>query len=161
MTEVAAIVDQMRRAFDGDAWHGPSVHEVLTRVTAVQAAARPLPAAHSIWEIVLHMAAWKGEVRRRLAGGTPGLPEEGDWPAVPEQPTEEAWAAAQQALAHAHDALLRAAQTLPESRLPEPVGGERDRSAGTGVSHYVTLHGIVQHDLYHAGQIALLKKAGA
>jgi hypothetical protein len=65
MSEIQRIEDQLRRAFEGHAWHGPAVRELLADVTAAKAAGRPLPSAHSIWEIVLHMATWERVVRRR------------------------------------------------------------------------------------------------
>jgi uncharacterized damage-inducible protein DinB len=86
MSEIEKVVEQLRRAFEGNAWHGPAMREILADVTAPGAAAKPLAEAHSIWDIVLHMTVWEDVVRRRL-------------------------------------------------------------------------HGIIQHDLYHAGQIAVLKKA--
>jgi uncharacterized damage-inducible protein DinB len=80
MTEVERIVDQMRRSFYGKAWCGSALHEVLADVTAEEAAAKPIRDALSIWEMVLHLAAWKGEVRQRLAGERVRLPAEGDFP---------------------------------------------------------------------------------
>ena len=68
MTEIDRILDQLKRAFEGGAWHGPSVKEVLHGVTAAQAHARPLPNAHSIWELVQHIAVWEDVGRRRLEG---------------------------------------------------------------------------------------------
>src|ERR1035437_3500929 len=62
------IADQLRRAFSGDAWHGDSVFEILEGVNAAQAAAHPIKNAHSIWELVLHIAAWDGAVLHRLGG---------------------------------------------------------------------------------------------
>jgi uncharacterized damage-inducible protein DinB len=67
MNEVQRIVDQLRRAFEGEAWHGPAVMQILEGITAAQAAAHPASGAHSIWEIVLHIAAWEGAVSRRYA----------------------------------------------------------------------------------------------
>lgn len=83
MTEVERIVDQLNRAFEGEAWHGPAVVEILEGITAPQAAARPLHGAHSIWEITLHIAAWERAVLRRLHGERAELLTEEDWPAVP------------------------------------------------------------------------------
>ena len=68
MSETARIADQLRRAFYGGAWHGDSLFEILTGVTAAQAAARPIRNAHSIWELVLHISAWDAAVRRRMTG---------------------------------------------------------------------------------------------
>ena len=156
--EIQRIVDQLDRAASGDPWYGSSTRDVLAGVTAEQAAARPIPDAHTIWELVLHITAWKRELRRRLVGGPPGLPEEGDWPATL-APSDAAWAQAQAALAAAHSELVQALDSFPAERLYDVVGGQRDPATGTGVSYYAMLHGIVQHDVYHTGQIALLKKA--
>ena len=162
MTETDRIVDQMERAFRGDAWYGMPVMEALRGVSAAQAAARPIPAAHTIWEIVLHVTAWTREVARRLRTGEVGEPEDGDWPAMPEVPDEAAWAAAVAALERAHAGLVAEARHVPPERLDEPLGGAaRDLPLGSGVSHYVLLHGAVQHTLAHTGQITLLRKAFA
>jgi uncharacterized damage-inducible protein DinB len=157
MKEIDRIVDQLRREYDGDPWHGSPLLSILDGVTAAQAAARPVPGAHSIWEIVLHLTAWKGEVRRRLTGAPAGEPEEGDWPDVG-QPSDERWTEARARLQNAQDQLIAAIDELPESRLFEPTNDQRDRPLGTSVTHYELLHGLVQHDVYHAGQIAIVKK---
>jgi uncharacterized damage-inducible protein DinB len=156
-TEVDRIVGELTRAHDGDPWHGSPLRTLLAGVTNEVAAARPIRNVHSIWEIVLHITAWKNEVRRRLSGAPAGDPQEGDWPDVP-SPTPEAWQAALERLEAAQQSLVAAVKALPESRLFEPTNDPRDRELGTGVSHYVLLHGIVQHDVYHSGQIALVRK---
>jgi uncharacterized damage-inducible protein DinB len=156
--ELARLADLFRRVHAGDAWHGPSLRATLDGVTPQMAAARPVANAHSIWEIVLHVAAWRGEVLRRLAGGEAALPEEGDWPEVPE-PTEENWRLALDRLQATSEAVVASLGTLSDSHLGATVKNGRDRALGTGMSFYVTLHGLVHHDAYHAGQIALLGKA--
>jgi uncharacterized damage-inducible protein DinB len=153
MTEIERILDQLRRAYEGQAWHGPSVREVLAGVTAAQAHARPLANAHSIWELVQHIAVWESVGRRRLEGDRAQIdissPE--DWP-PPDDTSEEAWEQAKAALDRGHQAFVEAIQRVPESRLDSPIFD--------GMSTvYVTLHGVIQHDLYHAGQMAMLKKA--
>ena len=158
MTEIDRIIDQLQREHDGDPWHGSPLLEILQGVTAGQAAAKPLQGAHSIWELVLHMTAWKGEVRKRLSGAPSGEPEEGDWPAVG-VPTVDRWNEARERLQKAHDALLAAVRQLPESRLFEATNDFRNPPLGTGVSYYVLLHGLVQHDVYHSGQIGMLRSA--
>ncbi len=157
MSELDRIIDQLQRAFDGDAWHGPSVIRVLAGVTTQQAVAHPIPPAHSIWQIVLHLISWKNEVRRRLGGADPAMPLEGDWPEVG-RPDPTTWSATLARLRDAHAALVAAARKLSDERLGEMVGTKRDPALGTG-TYYVLLHGSVQHDIYHAGQIAVLKKA--
>jgi uncharacterized damage-inducible protein DinB len=151
MSEIKRIEDQLKRAFEGNAWHGPGVLEILKDVSASRAAARPLPGAHSIWELVLHITAWESVCRRRLEGDRAQIPDEEDWPAVGET-SEVAWEQAKQALIEGHHQLRQAIGQLDESRLDEPILPDMS-------SVYVTLHGAVQHDLYHAGQIAILKKA--
>lgn len=158
MNEIDRIVDQLQREYDGDPWHGSPLLRILDGVTAAQAAAKLVPGAHSIWEIVLHITAWKGEVRRRLTGAPAGEPEEGDWPAVG-KPGDERWTEARARLQNVQDQLLAAIKGLPESRLFEPTNDQRDRPLGTGVTYYEMLHGLVQHDVYHTGQIAIVKKA--
>ena len=153
MTEIERILDQLKRAFEGEAWHGPSVREALTGVSAEQAHARPLANAHNIWELVQHIAVWEDVGRRRLAGDRAQIaissPE--DWP-PPDDTSEAAWEQARAALDRGHQALVAAIAGVPESRFDEPVF--------EGMSTvYVTLHGVIQHDIYHAGQIAMLKKA--
>jgi uncharacterized damage-inducible protein DinB len=155
MSEVERITDQFRRAFAGEAWHGPSVLSLLEGVTAEQAAAHPIPGAHSIWELSLHIAAWEGACRRRLQGDRAQLSDEEDWPRI-ENVSESSWVATKQNLRDGHEALLEAIAALDDSRLDKPI--IEDESIAFS-SVYVTLHGGVQHDLYHAGQIAILKKA--
>lgn len=151
MSEINRILDQLKRAYEGEAWHGPSVKEVLAGVTAVQAAAKPLPNAHSIWDIVQHIAFWENGLRRRLAGEVFKASLEDEWPAVTDT-SEAAWQNALAALERGQHELRQAISELTEARLSERVPGEP-------YSIYFMLHGVIQHDLYHAGQIALLKKA--
>jgi uncharacterized damage-inducible protein DinB len=151
MNEVERILDQLKRAFEGGAWHGPSVLEIIEGITSQQAAARAFAGTHSIWELVLHIAAWERAILKRLNGERAELPTEEDWPPVGAT-SDEAWEQTTQALKQGHDDLEAAIARLDESRLDQPII--------EGMSSvYVTLHGIVQHSLYHAGQIAILKKA--
>lgn len=158
MNEIDRLLDQLHREHEGDPWHGSPLRRILQGVTAAQAAAKPIPNAHSIWELVLHITGWKNETRQRLAGAPAGDPEGGDWPTAGAA-TQPRWEEALEALEAAHRSLVAAVRRLPEKRLFEPTNDPRDRESGTGVSYYVLLHGIVQHDVYHAGQIALLKRA--
>ncbi len=154
-SEVERIRDQFRRAFEGEAWHGPSVLSLLNGVSAEQAAAHPVQGAHSIWELTLHITAWERACKRRLEGDPARLTDEEDWPAVTST-SEEAWQKAKLDLLETHRELLAAIASLDESRLDQPIIADQDT---TFSSVYVTLQGGVQHDLYHAGQIAILKKA--
>jgi uncharacterized damage-inducible protein DinB len=151
MTEIERIREQLKRAFEGKAWHGPSVMEVLSDVTAQQAAARVFPGAHTIWELALHIGAWEGACLTRLQGERAELTDAEDWPAVMET-TESAWQRCKSTLVDGNLKLKDAIASLDEQRLDEPILSGMP-------SVYITVQGVVQHDLYHAGQIAILKKA--
>jgi uncharacterized damage-inducible protein DinB len=153
MSESTRIADQLRRAFYGEAWHGDSLFELLNGVTAKQAAAHPIKGAHSIWELVLHIAAWDGACRRRLTGVAVTLSDSENFPPVTDT-SEAAWKKTLDTVKQTHDDLVQAVASLPDSRLSERVPG-KDPAYYTV---YYMLHGVAQHGLYHAGQIALLKK---
>ena len=148
MNESYRLADQLHRACFGGAWHGPSLKEVLDGIGAGQAAAHPIHSAHSIWELLLHVDAWTREALDTI-GGKPyeTLKGERDWPPVSDN-SDEAWLNARNMLNQACESLEAAIREFPPEKL-----GEGDRSM------YYLLHGIVQHNLYHAGQMALLKRA--
>src|SRR5262245_18854258 len=150
-TELGRLEEQLGRALEGEAWHGPSVLEVLDGVTPHQAAAHPIAGAHSIWELVLHLGGDYGLVLRRLGGDGRQLTATEDWPAVPE-PSEENWRETVRALKQLNVELRRAVRGFPPERLDEPLVAEAPYTA------YTQFIGVTQHGLYHAGQIALLKK---
>jgi len=154
MTEGERIRDQLNRSLGGEAWHGPALLELLDDVTAEHAASRPIPHAHTMWEILLHVTVWVEQIRARLRGddNRKDLPPHEDWPPQPDQPDSAAWEALQGRLKIAQESLASEIVGLNETRLDQPV---QEGFSST----YVTLHGLVQHNLYHAGQIALLKRA--
>lgn len=155
MSEVARIGSQLKRAVEGGAWHGPALLELLADVSAERAAARPIPGAHSIWEIVLHVAAWQEFAAAAVEGGSMpvDLADEANWPPVPDA-GEAAWRAAVEGVAAAGRRLRNAMRGLSDEDLERVVPGRE-------YNFYFLLHGVVQHGLYHAGQVALLKKAWA
>jgi len=152
-SEAARIADQIRRAFDGGAWHGDSLFEILEGVTAGRAAARPIEGGHTIWELVLHVAAWDGAVLRRLGGAAVELSDAENFPPVTDA-SAAGWRAALAQVRRGHEELVAAVASLPDSRFDDMVPGKE----GAHYTFYYMLHGVVQHELYHAGQIALLKK---
>jgi uncharacterized damage-inducible protein DinB len=146
------IVDTLERAYSANAWHGPALKEVLDGVEHQTAAAQPIAGAHSIWQLVIHLTAWKDVVRRRLSSPTPILPSDAeDFPPLPE-PTPENWLTSLEKLELAHRKLLEAVRATPIENFDSTVPG-KDYAA------FVMLLGVAQHDDYHGGQIALLKKA--
>jgi uncharacterized damage-inducible protein DinB len=158
MREVDRIAEQLQRAYNGDAWHGPSVRDALEGVDAAMATERPVKTGHNICEIVLHITAWTREITRRLRTGIAQDPEEGDWSGTAAV-DDARWTAILEALDTANSDLLAAIRKLDDGVLDERIGDARDRSLGSGESRYVTLHGLVQHHVYHAGQVSLLKRA--
>ncbi len=151
-SEAHRLADQLERAFRGGAWHGPALAQALAGVDAATASRRPVAAAHSIWEIALHARAWIDVATRRIAGEARGqLSPEHDW-AAPAKGSEEEWRATLAGLEEAHSSLHAAVLSLADERLDDPVAGSDPTVRGL-------LLGVLQHNVYHAGQIALLKKA--
>lgn len=144
------IADQIKRAFGGESWHGPSVREALEGVSAEDAAAHPIAGAHSIWEIVLHMTGGYRLLLRRVRGERAQLSPEEEWPAVADF-SSAAWRDTQQALEQLNQQLQSAVRAFPAERLSQEMGSE--------YTAYTQFSGTPQHDVYHAGQIVLLKKA--
>lgn len=147
---IVTILDQ---AYDKPSWHGTNLRGSLRRVTPAQAAWRPGPSRHNIWEIAVHAAYWKYAAWRRLTGANRGtFPLKGsNWFARPIDLSEKAWKADLALLDEMHRTLRQAVAALPRAELPRtPRGGK--------VSNLTLLTGIAAHDLYHAGQIQLLKR---
>ena len=150
--EMTRLEEQLRRALEGEAWHGPSVLEALAGVSAEQASSHPIPGAHSMWELVLHIGSDYSLVLRRLAGDGRQVTPEEDWPSCPPA-TVENWRQAVQALRQLNRQLREAVRAFPAERLDEPLVPETPYTA------YTQFVGVTQHTLYHTGQMALLKRA--
>ncbi len=150
--EMMRLEEQLRRALEGEAWHGPSVLEALAGISAEQASSHPISGAHSIWELLLHLGSDYALVLRRLAGDGHQLTPEEDWPSCPPA-TVENWEQAVEALRQLNQQLRQAVRAFPEERLDEPLVPEAPSTA------YTQFIGVTQHNLYHAGQISLLKRA--
>jgi uncharacterized damage-inducible protein DinB len=151
LQETQRLEDQLNRSFRGEAWHGPSLEELLHDLAYEGAAARPLPNVHSIWEIVLHLTAWLDAVRRGAEGERVELSPAQDWPAAPEA-SDAQWQVALGNLESAHEKLRGTILALDPTRLDHRVPGKP-------YSIYFMLQGAIQHNVYHAGQVALLKKS--
>jgi len=149
--EQERILNQLERAFEGEAWHGPSVLEALEGVTWEKAFEKPIPGAHSIWELVLHITAWEDVARRRLLAELPELSDEENFPTI-ENPSAASWKKALADLEAGHRKLRETVAQVRDELLDESPTGKYS-------TRYVLLHGVIQHDIYHAGQIAILKKS--
>jgi hypothetical protein len=144
------------RSNDEKAWHGPNLKGSIRRVGAPAADWRPRPGRRSIAEIVVHAAYWKYAARRRLRGDKRGsfALKGSNWFALPTPLTDEGWRGFVRLLESEHRALRAAVAELPPDRLPQvPAGGKFSNAA--------LILGIASHDLYHAGQIQLLKRLHA
>jgi uncharacterized damage-inducible protein DinB len=150
LNEVKFVMDQLRTTFSGDSWHGPSVMKTLEGVDAEQAAARPLGERHTIWELVDHMTFWLEEVLKALKTKEIPKPEKVmDWPRMGSG--EEQWRESVRRLEAAINMLLDELATWNTKDLEKTVGR-------ADYSYRQMLHGAVHHNLYHAGQIAILKR---
>ena len=147
MRAIERILDQLNRGYGGEAWHGPALRELLEDVTEEEAKAHPVAGLHSIIELVSHIRATMDLVSTRLAGTPRELTTEEDWSDM----TKTSWPAALEELDHAESRVCDAVARLTLEDLDKIV-------VGRSYTTYVMVHGLVQHNLYHAGQIAILKK---
>jgi uncharacterized damage-inducible protein DinB len=147
MREIERILDQLNRSWGGPSWTGVDIQPLLDGITDEQARAQPLANAHSIFELAAHMTTWMNAVSDRLGGETRELTDAEDWRDV----TQLAWPDAITAMENAHSRLSDVIARLTPEDLDNKVAGRK-------YTVYVMLHGVIQHNLYHAGQIALLKK---
>lgn len=149
MTETERIAEELRLLFEGPSWLGPPIDRFLADISQQAAERRPIAGAHNIWELVLHMEAWLRIARLRLtASSTVEASDDENWPAP-----EDSWQAAVSNLRTEFIALREAIFKFPPNRLDEAAPAKERQT------FYVLLHGVIQHSAYHAGQIAVLKKA--
>jgi hypothetical protein len=150
MSQLQRILTHYDNVLNGDPWHGDPIYRILEGISAEQAAARPLADRHTIWEIVMHMTFWEGVVTKRLAGLRAGLVEELNFPGMPNA-TEANWQQTLDEFRSSNRSFREALTNLDPARLDElTAAGKR--------TYYGEAHGIIEHHLYHLGQIALLKK---
>lgn len=152
--EIGLLLGLLDEAFDKKAWHGPNLRGALRRLTAREAAWRPSRGRHNVWELMVHAAYWKYAVRRRLTGdkrGSFALPGS-NWFTRPSGPASEtAWREDLALLIGEHRKLREVIAALPARRLHE-------KSPGSRYTNLALIRGIAAHDLYHAGQIQVLKR---
>jgi uncharacterized damage-inducible protein DinB len=151
VNDVDRIIKHYDGVLNGDAWHGDPVWKVLSDIPAATAAARPVSGAHSIWEIVDHMMFWEGVVLQRLQGKRAGLVEELNFPATP-APSEENWRKTLDEFRDSNRSFREALANIDPAKL-------NDLTAAGKRTYYGEAHGILEHHVYHLGQIALLKKS--
>jgi uncharacterized damage-inducible protein DinB len=154
----ATIREHLLTIWAGDPWYGASSKKILEDMTAAEALARPLAGAQTVWETTLHMAAWTEEATSRLRGNASKTPDRGDWPTVTDT-SSAAWTEATDALRAARHALLEALEKAHEENLYMQVLKTGAASEETSRTRAETISGLAEHDIYHLGQIAMLKKA--
>lgn len=147
MRATERLLDQLNRAFGGEAWHGPALRNLLDGITEDQAKSHPLRGAHSILELVVHVGNWIDAVARRVGGSVVESASVDDWADI----SKTSFAEAVKKLEGAESRLSDAVARLGNDDLEKPVPGE-ERSL------YSEILGVLQHNVYHAGQISLLKK---
>jgi uncharacterized damage-inducible protein DinB len=154
--QIELLLTLLDQAFDRKSWHGTNLRGSLRGIDHAQASWRPAPERHNIWELALHAAYWKYIVRRRLLEERRGsFPHQGsDWFPRPDGRGENDWKADVALLVETHRGLRRAVAALRPSELDLKPGGSK-------VSNLALITGVAAHDLYHAGQIQLLKRLGA
>src|SRR5215475_304911 len=151
MSETERIVEELKLSFEGEPWHGPSLMEILDGMNAKTAASHPVDGAHSIWELVLHIAAWEKAIRTRIVEKRAlQLSDEENFPRISDA-SEAAWHQAIETLQQNHRDLIATVSGMSEAQMSQQVPGKP-------YDIRFMLHGAAQHAAYHSGQISLLKK---
>jgi uncharacterized damage-inducible protein DinB len=148
MRPTERLLDQLNRAYGGEAWHGPALRNLLDGISESHARQRPIRSGHSVIELIAHIGNWMDAVARRLGGNVVKSSTVEDWPDVSNVP----WPQALEQLDRAQSRLCDAVARLSADDLEKPVPGEK-------YSMHGEILGVLQHTVYHAGQIGILKKA--
>jgi hypothetical protein len=159
--DVALLLSIFDRAYDRQSWHGTNLRGSIRGLSPTRAAWRPSPGRHNIWELVVHAAYWKYAVWRRLTHASRGsFPLKGsDWFRRPESPTDDAWRDDVRLLQRMHSQLREVVAGLGAAGVSQGRRrGTDETNARGGVTVFELVAGVAAHDLYHAGQIQLLKK---
>jgi uncharacterized damage-inducible protein DinB len=153
-SDLEALRQDLHNVYDGEPWHGSPITAVLKGIDAEIASRQLIPHAHTIWELVLHMAAWTREVASRVRGGVAKSPPE-DWPAPRFGGGQAAWKSTKDDLAAAQKEIEAAVAALQEDDLLRWI----ENREGTSCTVGTVIRGLLQHHTYHQGQIAILKRA--
>jgi len=155
MTISEKLSTELEQVLSGDPWYGSSVYKILDAISFEAAFEKPAGAAHTIAAIVLHMLSWTEEVMDRLNDMTASIPSSGDWPET-SAPDEQKWQQYVNDLKLVNVNLLGIIQNFDEEKWTEPILDERNPELGTGVSNEELVRGLIQHHIYHSGQVAIL-----
>lgn len=151
------LTNELAKAYDGDPWHGGNALDLILSANAEKVFTHPVPNAHSIAELALHLTAWTEEVIERIKGSAAKEPVRGDWP-VPDENSAAEWERIVEGFKKANGELIELCSELGNEQWNAPVKDKRNPALGTGVNNAELINGLIQHHAYHAGQIALLLK---
>jgi uncharacterized damage-inducible protein DinB len=157
MTTSDNLQAKLQSVLSGDPWYGPSTYSIVEQVHFEAAYEKPPGHAHSIAEIILHMIGWTIEVTERMQGKTATDPAGGDWPDAG-KPYEQKWQTMVSDLKLANSTLSGVIQNFDKGKWPQPIGDFRNSALGIGVTYEELVEGLIQHHIYHSGQIALLNR---
>jgi uncharacterized damage-inducible protein DinB len=157
MTTSEKLDHELQNVLSGDPWYGNNVYSIIEQVSFEAAFEKAPGAAHTIAEIVLHMLSWTEEVLDRLNGKEASQPLSGDWPDTG-APDEQKWHNYVNDLKLVNVNLSGVIQNFPEEKWGELMNEEREPGLGTGVTNEELVNGLIQHHVYHSGQIAILNR---
>lgn len=152
------LIIELDKPVYGDPWFGSSLKNILEDVKSKNAFIKLNTATHSIAEIILHLTAWIEEVDSRLIGNAPKEPKRGDWITIDEQ-SDMSWEAINNNFLCAHKNLIETVKNFSFENFENLVGQERNTELGTGFNFREMLVGLMQHNIYHFGQIAFINKS--
>jgi len=150
------LISEINKVFSGQPWYGSPIYDILGQVTFETAYERPAKGGHTIAEIILHMLSWTEEIMDRLNEMPAGLPTSGNWPDTG-APDEEKWKTWIEDLKLVTLNLTRVIEEFPQDKWHELTNDERPEEPDTTYKEMV--EGFIQHQIYHAGQIALLNRS--
>jgi uncharacterized damage-inducible protein DinB len=151
------LAHELTNVLSGNPWYGSSVYEIVEGISFEAAYEKPPGSVHNVAEILLHMIAWTEEIIDRMNGLPSGQPTSGDWPETG-KPDEQKWKNYVQDLKLVNVNLIGVIQRFPMEQWSEPINSEKNRELGIEVSYEALINGLIQHHIYHSGQIALLNR---
>jgi uncharacterized damage-inducible protein DinB len=157
MTTSEKLANDLEKVLYGQPWYGAPVYEIIEQVSFEAAYEKPPGSVHNIAAILLHMLSWTEEVIDRLNGQTAQLPSSGDWP-DPGAPDEQKWQNYVSDLKLVNVNLLNIITHFPEEDWCKPMKDEHNRELGTAINFEELVRGLIQHHIYHSGQIAILNR---
>jgi len=157
MTTAENLTARFTQILTGDPWYGSNVYDILAQTSFEAAYEKPPGAIHNIAEIVLHMVAWTEEVMDRMNGMSAGVPTSSDWPETG-RPDEQKWKNYVNDLKLVNVNLISVIQKFPTEQWNDLTNDERNRELGTGVTYEALIEGLIQHHIYHSGQVAILNR---